>query len=82
MHLEKPIPCEVCGKPAAVVVTPDAHDAQPASYTYTRTCSGECPPATRSLAPHDAQELTGHTYDGATGRWTRLISTSVEGWIP
>ena len=83
MHPKKQIVCEGCGAAAELEVIPDGFDdVLPGSYTLTRTCSGSCPKAYSPLTAEQASALTGHTWDGATGPWTRLVATSVEGWVP
>ena len=82
MHPKSTTVCDVCGASAVLEVIPDGAGHTPATYTLTRTCSGACPVTNRALTPEEATALTGHAWDGAAGKWTRLASTSVEGWVP
>jgi hypothetical protein len=81
MHLKKTVTCESCGAAATLEIKPGA-DAASLGFILTRTCSGNCAGTHSSLTPEEATELTGHAWDGTSTAWTRLASTSVEGWVP
>jgi hypothetical protein len=83
MHtMKRKIACEICGAGAEQEVVPDGFDEVPTGYTLTRTCSERCDKAYGHITPEQATELTGHSWNGATGQWTRLVSASTEGWVP
>lgn len=81
MHLKKTSVCESCGANSTLQITPATGAATP-GFILTRTCSGNCAETHSSLTPEEATELTGHAWDGTSTAWTRLASTSVEGWVP
>lgn len=82
MHLKKTTVCELCGATATLDVRPDTTGATPTSFSLTRSCSGNCEKTHSALTPAEATELTGHAWDGVSTAWTRMASTSVEGWVP
>ena len=82
MQLKKTIACEVCGANALLEIAPGGASAEAGGFTLTRTCSGTCVQTHSALTPDEATELTGHAWDGTSTAWTRMASTSVEGWVP
>ncbi len=70
-----------CGAAATLEISAEGWDAVPPWFQLTATCAGTCP-VTHETMTADQIDATGWRYDGPTGRWSRLVDTSVEGWVP
>lgn len=81
-HPRATFSCTQCGDRCDHTVTPVGDDATPSAFTLLKVCHGSCAETSTLLSADAAAQLTGQSYDGATGRWTPLASSSVVGWVP
>lgn len=79
-HPRETFTCVQCGDRCDHTVTPGG-DATPSGFTLLKVCHGSCPETSTVLTADAVQQLTGQSYDGTTGRWTRLAESSVVGWV-
>ena len=71
-HPTRPVTCKRCGASAEQRVVPEGFDDIPDTYTLERTCSGECSKHYEGvLSASEAFAMTGHMWNGETGRWSR-----------
>ncbi len=56
---KKKVKCEKCGSDAELEVVPDSFDDAPATFTITRTCSGQCPKTYQRMTAQEMHEKTG-----------------------
>lgn len=76
MHPKIATACPKCGAPAEGEVVPEGFDDNPATFTLSITCKGRCGRSVDQLTAQQARDLTRHSYDGVTGRWSRLPTTN------
>ncbi len=80
-HPREPFSCAQCGDRCDHTVTPVGDDAVPSGFMLVKVCHGSCAETATVLSAEAVLQLTGQSYDGVTGRWTRLAESPVVGWV-